>query len=147
MAKTKGPNAIDAHVGSQLRMRRIERGMSQEVVVAHTTRARGRAIKPLEPRGSAGFVVADTPRAARGFCWEMQPLPLFEFNRRLPNLFPALSVRKGLWPWPTRKDRRHPERQSPALLVSPATASSSGRRIPLRPPTLDGAFFTLWPFA
>ena len=30
MAKTKGPSAIDAHVGSRLRMRRIERGMSQE---------------------------------------------------------------------------------------------------------------------
>jgi transcriptional regulator with XRE-family HTH domain len=30
MAKIKGPNAIDAHVGSRLRMRRIERGMTQE---------------------------------------------------------------------------------------------------------------------
>lgn len=30
MAKTKGPIHIDAHVGSRLRMRRIERGMSQE---------------------------------------------------------------------------------------------------------------------
>ena len=30
MAKTKGPNAIDAHVGSRLRMRRIDVGMSQE---------------------------------------------------------------------------------------------------------------------
>jgi transcriptional regulator with XRE-family HTH domain len=30
MAKTKGPNRIDAHVGSRLRMRRIEKGMSQE---------------------------------------------------------------------------------------------------------------------
>ena len=28
--KTKSANAIDAHVGSRLRMRRIERGMSQE---------------------------------------------------------------------------------------------------------------------
>ena len=34
MAKTKGPNAIDAHVGSRLRMRRIERGMSQEKLAA-----------------------------------------------------------------------------------------------------------------
>ena len=41
-----------------------------ELVVAYTprARARGRATKPLEPRGSAGFVVADTPRAARGYC-------------------------------------------------------------------------------
>jgi transcriptional regulator with XRE-family HTH domain len=30
MARTKGPNAIDAHVGSRLRMRRVEQGMSQE---------------------------------------------------------------------------------------------------------------------
>ena len=30
MAKTKGPNAIDAHVGSRLRMRRMMLGMSQE---------------------------------------------------------------------------------------------------------------------
>jgi transcriptional regulator with XRE-family HTH domain len=30
MARTKGPNRIDAHVGSRLRMRRIEKGMSQE---------------------------------------------------------------------------------------------------------------------
>jgi transcriptional regulator with XRE-family HTH domain len=30
MAKTKGPNRIDAHVGSRLRMRRIEMGMTQE---------------------------------------------------------------------------------------------------------------------
>ena len=30
MAKTKGPNAIDAHLGSRLRMRRMMLGMSQE---------------------------------------------------------------------------------------------------------------------
>ena len=30
MARTKGPSPIDAHVGSRLRIRRIERGMSQE---------------------------------------------------------------------------------------------------------------------
>ena len=30
MARTKGPNPVDAHVGSRLRMRRIERGMSRE---------------------------------------------------------------------------------------------------------------------
>ena len=30
MAKTKGPSPIDAHVGRRLRMRRVERGMSQE---------------------------------------------------------------------------------------------------------------------
>jgi transcriptional regulator with XRE-family HTH domain len=30
MAKTKGPNPIDIHVGSRMRMRRIARGMSQE---------------------------------------------------------------------------------------------------------------------
>jgi transcriptional regulator with XRE-family HTH domain len=34
MAKTKGSNAIDAHVGSRLRMRRIERGMTQEKLAA-----------------------------------------------------------------------------------------------------------------
>jgi DNA-binding XRE family transcriptional regulator len=34
MAKTKGSNAIDAHVGSGLRMRRIERGMTQEKLAA-----------------------------------------------------------------------------------------------------------------
>jgi transcriptional regulator with XRE-family HTH domain len=30
MAKTKGPNPIDIHVGSRMRMRRIALGMSQE---------------------------------------------------------------------------------------------------------------------
>ena len=30
MAKTTGPNAIDVHVGRRLRLRRIERGMTQE---------------------------------------------------------------------------------------------------------------------
>ena len=30
MAKTKVPNAIDVHVGRRLRLRRIERGMTQE---------------------------------------------------------------------------------------------------------------------
>ena len=30
MAKTKAPNAIDAHVGSRVRMRRMMLGMSQE---------------------------------------------------------------------------------------------------------------------
>jgi transcriptional regulator with XRE-family HTH domain len=30
MAKTKGPNRIDKHVGIRLRMRRIEMGMTQE---------------------------------------------------------------------------------------------------------------------
>ena len=30
MVRTKGPNTVDAHVGSRLRMRRIERGMSRE---------------------------------------------------------------------------------------------------------------------
>jgi transcriptional regulator with XRE-family HTH domain len=34
MAKTKGPNRIDAHVGSRLRLRRVERGMSQEKLAA-----------------------------------------------------------------------------------------------------------------
>ena len=30
MAKTKGPNPIDIHVGSRMRMRRMALGMSQE---------------------------------------------------------------------------------------------------------------------
>ena len=30
MARTKGPNPIDKHVGSRLRMRRMMLGMSQE---------------------------------------------------------------------------------------------------------------------
>ena len=30
MARTKGPNAIDMHVGSRMRMRRMMLGMSQE---------------------------------------------------------------------------------------------------------------------
>ena len=30
MEKTTGPNAIDVHVGRRLRLRRIERGMTQE---------------------------------------------------------------------------------------------------------------------
>ena len=30
MARTKGPNAIDVHVGSRMRMRRMMLGMSQE---------------------------------------------------------------------------------------------------------------------
>ena len=30
MARTKGPNAIDIHVGSRMRMRRMMLGMSQE---------------------------------------------------------------------------------------------------------------------
>jgi hypothetical protein len=30
MAKTKGPNPIDKHVGSRIRMRRMMLGMSQE---------------------------------------------------------------------------------------------------------------------
>ena len=66
--------------------RRHYRG--DRLVVAYTprARARGRATKPLEPRGSAGFVVADTPRAARGFCWEMQPLPLFDSTAGYPSL-------------------------------------------------------------
>ena len=34
MAKTKGFNAIDAHVDSRLHMRRIERGMTQEKLAA-----------------------------------------------------------------------------------------------------------------
>ena len=34
MGRTKGSNAIDAHVGSRLRMRRIDRGMSQEKLAA-----------------------------------------------------------------------------------------------------------------
>jgi transcriptional regulator with XRE-family HTH domain len=29
-ARKKGPNAIDAHVGSRLRLRRVEQGMTQE---------------------------------------------------------------------------------------------------------------------
>ena len=32
MAKTKGPNPIDRHVGSRLRMRRVTLGMSQEKI-------------------------------------------------------------------------------------------------------------------
>ena len=53
-----------------------------------TPRARAREdVRPsrLSRRGSAGFVVADTPRAARGFCWEMQPLPLFDSTAGYPS--------------------------------------------------------------
>jgi hypothetical protein len=35
-------------------------------------------------------VVADTPRAARGFCWEMQPLPLFDSTAGYPASFSSV---------------------------------------------------------
>ena len=77
-------------------------------------RARGRATKPLEPRGSAGFVVADTPRAARGCCWEMQPLSLFDSTAGYPANSSSARA-QGLVAMANQKGQKTPREQSPAL--------------------------------
>ena len=85
-----------------------ERRPRRGVALLYTTRARarGRATKPLEVLRALWSPTLHAQRAgAVGRC---NPCP-FSIQPQVTQPIPALPVRKGLWPWPTRKDRRHPE--------------------------------------
>ena len=80
-----------------------------EDVVAHTTRAREDVRPSRLSREVLRALWSPTLHAQRaGAVGRCNPCP-FSIQPQVTQPIPALPVRKGLWPWPTRKDRRHPE--------------------------------------
>jgi hypothetical protein len=69
-------------------------------------------------------VVADTPRAARGCWWKMQPLPLFASTAGCPNLF-------QLCPCARARGHGQPERTE-------GTQRGNRQRFPYEPRVIGG---------
>jgi transcriptional regulator with XRE-family HTH domain len=90
MAKSKGSNRIDAHVGSRLRLRRVERGMTQEklaVAFGLTFQQVQKYEKGMNRMGSSRLLKRDLSKART---------PLSHLYGRMVNTIGWL-VRQPVW--------------------------------------------------